>query len=86
MHAVFTEHDGSGRYRPTTRNIYIDSATTTPLVPASEKQVTRAVERLSIRNNGESDVQATLQHTDGTTTVVLAELDLAGATVVVGGQ
>lgn len=68
------------RRTPGRQNTLITTATTTDIVtsPAAQKPVTaRAIEEISIRNDGGAANTVTVKHTDGTNAVDLLSVTLA---------
>lgn len=80
VQASFVDYNGTvtpTTVTPSTQNTTISSATTTTVVASPASNVQRNVKFLSIFNDGSSANTVTVEHTDGTTPVNLAEVTLS---------
>jgi hypothetical protein len=81
VHASFADN-ASGTITPNTQNTTITTATTTTVVPSPASNVERNVKYLSFYNYGSAANTLTVEHYDGTTTIVLKVVTLnAGDTL-----
>lgn len=75
VHASWVD-DNAGAVTPGRQNTLITTATTTDVVPAPGASIQRGVQTLNLVNTGASNVGITLQHVDGTNTIVLRKFVL----------
>ena len=76
VHASYADNS-SGTITPNTQNTTITTATTTTVVSSPGSSVQRNIKYLSFFNDGAAANTLTVQHTDGTTLVTLANVTLA---------